>query len=387
MHLKKKSNLPGDNIAKLLPQDARDMITGKGREVVRQIGMDVIRGIIFEVLCGNNLRDSTEPLTRKKIATLNAATLVMFIRGEVQKKGFVEQLPIVASERLKHKLAKDELQILQWVLGLTNKATQNVLRNSTDVLDQYRERYVHVCRDVVSACESNYGELSGTLKLSPTEKSEINWNFMVELLGTVGAQTLAIRGSEKSTYGKLFEGLVLGSLLSILGFQFVPDKIPKNPERVFWLASKGEKRESDATLLYEAGKGVRFDIGFIGKGNPEISLDKVSRFEREVDFGRGKWYLATMILVDHIGNKSKIVDLAKRIDGTIIQMSKAYWPKQVALTLHEKLGFSHELVDMPDNTIQAFLRKEMANVPIEKYIEYAAEGEEENGGNGDDENE
>ena len=36
-----------------------------------------------------------------------------------------------------------------------------------------------------------------------------------------------------------------------------------------------------ASALIKAGHGVRFDIGFIGRRNPEISLDEVSRFERE----------------------------------------------------------------------------------------------------------
>ena len=110
----------------------------------------------------------------------------------------------------------------------------------------------------------------------------IDWDTILQIMTSIGAQTLAIRGSEKSTYGKLYERLILGVLLEILGFKLVNRENIKNPKKVFWLSSRDEKRESDATLLFEAGKGVRFDIGFIGRGNPEISLDKVSRFEREI---------------------------------------------------------------------------------------------------------
>lgn len=156
--------------------------------------------------------------------------------------------------------------------------------------------------------------------------------------------------------------------MSTLGFKFISMEKLVNPERVFWLTSSGEKRESDATLLYKAGKGVRFDIGFIGRGNPEISLDKVSRFEREVEFGRGKWYLATIILVDHIGKGSRIETLAKEIEGTIIQMSMAYWPKEIAKVLHEKVGFNHGLVNMPDNEIGKFLQRKMADVPLLSFV-------------------
>jgi len=73
------------------------------------------------------------------------------------------------------------------------------------------------------------------------------------LLNTVGSQTLTIRGSDKSTNGKLFEKLVLGSLLSILGFTY--ETTQKIGERVFWLSSQSEKRESDATLIYKIGQG------------------------------------------------------------------------------------------------------------------------------------
>ena len=355
-------------VTSLMPPGARALISGKGKEVVRQIGLDVIRDIVCDVLCGENLRDSTEVITRKKLATINAATLVMFLRGEAQSKGFAQRLPSIASERLQHKPSGEERQILQWFLGLTNKATQNVLRDSTDPLGKYKDEYVRTCEEVISACESEYGKLRGELQISSHEKANIDWNFMVELLHTIGAQTLAIRGSEKSTYGKLFERLILGSLLSIFGFKLVSKDNVTTPSRVFWLSSVGEKRESDATLLYQAGQGIRFDIGFIGRGNPEISLDKVSRFEREIELGSTKWFMGTIILVDTIGKRSRIETLAEAINGTIIQMSMAYWPKQVAIELNKKIGFTHNLIDLPDNQIQQFIKDKMLEVPLESFI-------------------
>jgi len=190
---------------------------------------------------------------------------------------------------------------------------------------------------------------------------------MTYLLNTIGAQTLAIRGSEKSAYGKLFEKLVLGSLLHILGFKHITPP-PQEYEKVFWLSSRNEKRESDATLLYELGKGVRFDIGFIGRGNPEISLDKVTRFEREISLGRSKFFMATIILVDRIGANSRIERMAKEVQGTIIQMSAGYWPKQVAQVLNKTLGFKHDLLRMSDGETEKYLRKAMRKVPLEQFI-------------------
>ncbi len=362
---------PEINIAHLMPAKARALMAGKGDEVVKQIGLDVIRGTVCDVLCGKNLRDSTETITRKRLATINAATLTMFLKGETTFPDFTRHLPSLASDRLKKKLRGDERQILQWILGLTNKASQNVLRDSTEHIDQYKDDYIRICQEVVAVCQADYGVLKGTLELSPTEKAEINWYFMVELLQTIGAQTLAIRGSEKSTYGKLFERLILGSLLSILGFKLVPKSNIQNPNKVFWLSSAGDKRESDATLLFQAGQGVRFDIGFIGRGNPEISLDKVSRFEREIEFGNAKWFMATIILVDTIGKRSRIGKLAEAINGCIVQMSMTCWPKQVAIELNKRIGLTHELVTMQDEDVPIYLHDKIAQLPLESFISKA----------------
>jgi hypothetical protein len=284
------------SLSELVSPTALKLLSASGSDLVREIGLDVVRGVVLDVLTGRNLRDSTEVLTRRRIAALNLATVNLFLRGSALSSNFVSQLPQLAADILtRPRLAKSERWIAQWVLGLTDKAFQNVLRDNPSALAEYRDRYIETCRQVISDHVQELGELRGVLKLDAGSKAEINWLWMTYLLNTIGAQTLAIRGSEKSAYGKLFEKLILGSLLHILGFKHVSPEKPGQFNRVFWLASRGERRESDATLLYEAGKGVRFDIGFIGRGNPEISLDKVTRFEREISLGRSRWYLATII--------------------------------------------------------------------------------------------
>jgi hypothetical protein len=46
----------------------------------------------------------------------------------------------------------------------------------------------------------------------------------------------------------------------------------------------------------------------------------------------------------------------------------SYWPKQVVEVLHKRMGFTHELVNMPDNEIGKFLQRKMMNVPLERFI-------------------
>jgi hypothetical protein len=118
----------------------------------------------------------------------------------------------------------------------------------------------------------------------------------------------------------------------------------------------------------QLGKGVRFDIGFIGRGNPEISLDKVTRFAREAEIGGSSWYTSTIIIVDRIGKNSRIAGLANRIGGDIVQMSATYWPQIVARILNRDLGFEHPMVNMNHNELESFLSDRLASAPIETFI-------------------
>jgi len=356
------------SLIELISSSDLKLLSASGSQLVQQIGMDVVRGVVLDILTGKNLRDSTEILTRRRIAALNLSTLDLFLRGSAISDDFISQLPNLAEEILSRKrLSKTERWLAQWLLGLTDKAFQNVLRDNPNAIAEYRERYVSACAEVIARHTQEQGKLRGELYLDSGTKAQVNWLWMTYLLNTVGAQTLAIRGSEKSAYGKLFEKLVLGSLLYILGFKHISPP-PQEYERVFWLASRNEKRESDATLLYKVGQGVRFDIGFIGRGNPEISLDKVTRFEREISLGRSKFFMATIILVDRIGANSRIERLAEEVQGTIIQMSAGYWPKQVARVLNNTLGFKHDLLRIPDDQIELYLAKAMQQVPLEEFI-------------------
>ncbi len=363
---KKKTQL--NSLTELISPADLDLLSASGSQLVEQIGLDVVRGVVLDILTGKNLRDSTEALTRRRIATLNLAIVELFIKGSASSKDFVNQLPKIATDILsKGNLSKAERWLAQWILGLTDKAFQNVLRDDPEAIAEYRDRYIKICDEVIAGRKTEKGSLQGEFTINGNQKAQINWLWMTYLLNTIGAQTLAIRGSEKSAYGKLFEKLVLGSILHILGFKHIAAP-PQEYEKVFWLSSRNEKRESDATLLYELGQGVRFDIGFIGRGNPEISLDKVTRFEREISLGRSKFFMATIILVDRIGANSRIERMAAEVQGTIIQMSAGYWPKQVAQVLNKTLGFKHDLTHMDDSETEKYLRKAVRKVPLEQFI-------------------
>ena len=368
-----RTNQEFTSLSELMTPAGLDLLSAKGSDLVREIGIDVIRGVVLDVLTGVNLRDSTEALTRRRIVAVNLATVDLFLKGSALSENFITELPRLATEILVGRPpSKQERWLAQWVLGLTDKAFQNVLRDSRASLEAYRDRYIETCRRTIEKHAENSGQLCGSLTLGSGVRAEINWLVMTYLLNTIGAQTLTIRGSEKSAYGKLFEKLILGSLLYVLGFKHVVPP-PKQTEGVFWLSSSSERRESDATLLYQAGKGVRFDIGFIGRGNTEISLDKVTRFEREVDIGGSRHYMATIIIVDRVGPNSRIEPMARKIGARIIQMSAAYWPQEVARELNRVLDFEHKLLRMKQSRIRKFLERELSKAPLEDFVGLSSE--------------
>jgi len=357
-----------ESLLDLFSEESSSLLTVSGIELLQKIGLDVAKSIILDVFCGRNLRDSTEMLTRRRLALLNVATVDMILRGSATQADFIEMLPEMAERILQQKrLSKAERWMAQWVLGLTDKASQNVLRDDANLLEEYRTRYTEIYNSVSNQSEQDFGMLNAPIYLDGKHIVDLNWQSMLYLLGMIGAQTLTIRGSEKSTYGKLFERLVLGSLLHILGFEY-SDKDTDANQHTFWLSAQSDKRESDATALWELGKGVRFDIGFIGRGNPEVSLDKVTRFEREIEMGRSTWYMATIVIIDRIGKGSRLKELAQRVDGDIVQMSMAYWPQEVAQILNAKMGFEHELLHLSPSDIRPYLVRAIQNVPLEKFL-------------------
>lgn len=126
----KKTPVYKSAIAPYVPTAVTELIGSRGVEVLKRIGVEEVKRVVADVLCGVNLRDSTEMLTRRRIGMLNAATLVLFLHGIMASKKFIDKLPRIAVEGLRGHPAKQEQWLLQWILGLTTKGVQNILRDS-----------------------------------------------------------------------------------------------------------------------------------------------------------------------------------------------------------------------------------------------------------------
>lgn len=352
-------------ISEEFPESARDLLLVRGRDLLDTLGLPALRSVVSQVLCGVNIRDATETLTHRRISLLNAAILSVYTSlannglsaDEITDEAFLEIRKLSTS-------AEDKI-VLRWMLGLTNKQVQNVLRSD----DQAWKRYVNKLKENNLAVAETALEEYGVFPLTKSEIPSIDWSWGLAMLTAVGSQTLGTRGSEKSLYGKFFEKLIMGSVLSVLGFTLSDEKTIK--PRGFMLSSTS-KRESDATAIWDANQGVRFDIGFIGSGNTEITLDKVTRFERDYEINGNITHLKTIIIVDVVGKNSNIIELAKEVDGVIVQMSASDWVQVLGNELQKALeGYVSPLRGMPHSDYVDFINQGVINAPIEQIFKLA----------------
>lgn len=352
-------------LADCIPQQGLSLVKLSGKEFVDKLGLEIVQGVVGSILKGKNVRDLTESLTQRRILLVSASLIATYLKGLSSFDNFEETLNDLVKKNVRMKLSTEEKRYLLWFIALTGKSIQNVIRGTMleNYIDVFDANLSEICTDI----EEVYGDI--TLQVNYNEQGYfLKWKNLLRCLLAVGAATLTIRGSEKSLYGKTFEKFVLGSVLTILGFKYIDKSDVSKSNKVFWLSERLDKRESDATLLIKAGVGVRFDIGFIGKGNTEISLDKVSRFERFMEFGNNTYATTTIILVDNIGAHSRITTMAQKIDGQILQMKETYWVYKLATILKDKFGYTSEILSYTKEQSLSYIDKKMRSVDLNAFF-------------------
>lgn len=87
------------------------------------------------------------------------------------------------------------------------------------------------------------------------------------------------------------------------------------------------------------------------------------------DIGGVMHNISTMVIVDVIGDRSRIVNMAEEIDGKVVAMSDPYWVAKVSSYISSKLNVDDLLEDKPQlKYIQSFISDALENVDLEKYI-------------------
>jgi len=369
----KKTRIPPGEFDKLYPEVSKILLSGSGREFVERIGIEAIRKAVLSVMIGENLRSQTEHISRRRIAQISGALIAMFTRGYLSIPGFQEKLSSLAIEQIYSTSGNlnENVWPAQWVLGLTGKSVQNVLRGDTEEFHSYVFEFENAIREAAEHCRSQLGNYSITLGYVGNEIEErfkLDWEGITRLTTAIGAQTLTIRGSDKSMYGKLFERLILGSILTIFGFIRVDKTTNKEIKNVFWLSDSSDERESDATAIISPGRIAKFDIGFIGPGNSEISKDKLSRFGAQLQSGGELKSSVTFIIVDRLPKTDKTIQAALNIGAEIVQMSMQIWPKELSIKMKERFDFKHEIQEIPDDQLESYLNTKLSEINLLEFI-------------------
>ncbi|MBQ9636476.1 MAG: CfrBI family restriction endonuclease [Prevotella sp.] len=361
-----------------IPQSSLNLVKYSGEQLIDRLGKDIISKVVLSVLSGDNIRSLTEGLTQRRILLMNASLFTTYLRALKSYEDFEKTMTSVVwseierAEKVKRrrndpaKLTANEKQYLYWFLGLTLKGIDNVARGSEGISEYLRELDNNLA-DIANLVEDQYGTIEMKVKLG-RERIPMTWPSLLRCMLALGAQTLTIRGSEKSMYGKLFEKFVLGSVLTIMGGTYVNKNDPRST-MVFWLSDKDDKRECDATFLVRPNYGLSFDIGFIGKGNPEISLDKVTRFESRMERGGRRNFMTTIVLIDTIGDKSQAKTIAHEIGGHIIQMSGTYWVHELAHIIKDEIpSFENPLLEMTELESLEYLKEEVPKIDLSQFL-------------------
>lgn len=353
-----------------IPEAGLKLVKYSRRQFIDKLGLEIVQGVVASIMKGRNVRDLTEGLTQRRVLILSASILVTYLKAMNSVDDFENVLSDIVRQNTALQLSPSEKSYLFWFVGLTGKSIQNVVRDGN--LSKYIDVFDSNLKDIADDVKRKYGDISFSASYQNVEVC-LKWPNLMRCLLAVGAATLTVRGSEKSLYGKAFEIMVLGSVLTILGFEHIDKNDVSRDSRVFWLSERKDKRESDATLLVKKGVGVRFDIGFIGKGNTEISLDKVSRFERVMERDGCNHTTFTIILVDNIGENSRITTMATAIDGTILQMREHYWVYNLALTLKSKCGYVSDILLGTKEDSLRYIDVKMKDVDLRQFLNIVGE--------------
>ena len=348
-------------------QIGKENIKGTRKTVIARVGENGIKEIIKDILVGKNVRDYTEFNTQKRLLNSYAAMIDLFCNEVGVETNNTEKFAEYILEDYMQASNEDRRIVDLWLMGLTNKGLDNITR---DNIKEYKDEFSKSMNENVLDLEANFGPLTGFIEINQ-KKMELNWSTMALVLMSVGAQTLTIRGSEKSTNGKMFEKLILGTLLTIMGFEYckIPPKQFNNTDKIFWLSHMdANEREIDATFLYN-GQAVNIDIGFIGKGNPEITLDKVTRFGSYKEIGGIPHDMTTIIIVDTVAENSDLFNKAKKVNGHVFEMRKNDWVIEFAKTVCTIMDVTHELTDKDVSELEGYLTDRIQGINVKEFLQ------------------
>lgn len=301
-----------------------------------------VREIVFSLFTGKNYRSLTEKPTRQAISVYAGWILNLAHRSNIKfGNEWKEKLLKLSSRRR----SPQEVKWLKvWLLGLAGKTTGN-LGVKSDMYENYQ-------RMVKASTDEAVAQLEWTPSIIELSNEELNHVSLspsdsIWLLQIAGAAVLTIRGSKKAIAGKRLEKAIARAALRVLGL---------TEGDHFWLNVGRDlevDREIDAEIITRRGR-IRIDIALIGKGNQEVSEDKLSRVGRN-----------GIVLVDILGSKSQVPRNAARHEVRVIQLRNNFALSELHSYL-EPLMPSGVTMNRP-STDEALLKRLLSGLPDDVF--------------------
>lgn len=145
------------------------------------------------------------------------------------------------------------------------------------------------------------------------------------------AGSLSKKGGLKSMMGNLLEDPVLYAALTLCGLEFsgrnsVPEE---NGQFTLDLREAGaHHRQADAVVRLH-GSLIYFDIGWVSDSNPELTADKMQRFQ---NLSQDE-YANTIVIISQAAENGEVRRIADETNATLIVMDGNAWVTE----LHENL--------------------------------------------------
>jgi hypothetical protein len=314
----------GSSFYEHFPSDRRHLIGSiSGNSIISEMSSTEFRTMLIECLTGRNPRIHTENWAQSRVFHgVFTGIQEMYASGLKTDPKFITNAPNVASLYLKNhherkkRLEKNDVLLCQWVCNLTSKGWDNILQANSQNLITWGNSVKESVNWV------KYGDLETNL---------INM--------TIYNASLAKKGGLKSAMGNLFEPLLLFTSLRACGLKFVTEELYDSAKIPCFVLNVNEGRQSDAqikTTLSNTSK-IDIDIGFIGKGNPEIIADKTQRFGNLLGGGK-KPLEGTIIIVSAIPETEGaqlVVRQATILGAKVVTMSGCNWIYELSKILIE----------------------------------------------------
>lgn len=243
---------------------------------------DSMRKMSIQMLLGKNYRLITENNTKSKL-TLTYLWIADVINNAKDEFGADWKTALVEDlNSIRHR-TQEQNNLLYWLAGLTQKTSNNVGISKNDL------------GAVIEELQKYIGNL--LINIDRYEDMDKAWLLMI-----AGSATLNIRGSDKSKVGKTLEGVLIRSILTILGL--------KENEN-YWMNIDRDAevdRETDCEIQTARGR-IRVEVGLISAGNQEVIEDKINRVGTN-----------GVVLFDKVGQRTRIYETADRHRVKLIQI-------------------------------------------------------------------